>query len=225
MCKNDLHADHLKLVIESRQTYFESVIATGETMPSGFVQTDSESDDSEDWTKIKSEQNQALQKKIRQKTAAFQKLKKRLLAKEVANKSFLKRRVPKSVSKTISKFPNIGKDIEEYAKDCRIGADSWRRTGALTFSAYTRKGPKLTFSRIKEYLGKRYNTNFGYGTIVQLCMVRNMRRLSSKRYWSAAKILSRRARKGFNVRLNVDTQSLELRFIQRAGFYPVKRRL
>lgn len=94
MCKNDLHADHLKLVIESRQTYSERIIATGETMPSGFVQTDSESDDPEDWIKIESEENQALLKKIRQKTAAFQKLKKRLLAKEVAKKSFLKRRVP-----------------------------------------------------------------------------------------------------------------------------------
>ena len=74
----------------------------------------------------------------------------------------------------------------------------------LTFSGNTRKGPKLTFSRIKEYLEKKYNTNFGYGTIVQLCMVRNKRRFSSKRYWGAAKILSQRARKGFNVRLNVD---------------------
>ncbi|CAB4000759.1 Hypothetical predicted protein [Paramuricea clavata] len=45
MCKTDLHADHLKLVIELRQTYSESVIAMGETMPSGFAQTESESED------------------------------------------------------------------------------------------------------------------------------------------------------------------------------------
>ncbi|CAB3988493.1 Chromatin modification-related YNG2 [Paramuricea clavata] len=208
MHKNELLSDHLKLVVESRKTYFESVnIAsdtTGEMMPGGLVETDSESDDPEDWIKIKSEENEALQKKIKQKTVALQKLKKRLLAKEVAKKSFLKRRAPKSVSKTLTKYPNIGKDIEEFAKDCRIGADSWRRTGVLTFSGNTRRGQKLTFNRLKEYLEKKYNTKFGYGTIVQLCMVRNKRRLSSKRYWGAAKILSRRARKGFSVRLNVD---------------------
>ena len=96
--------------------------------------------------------NEELRKKIKQKTVAFQKLKKQILAKEVAAKSLLKRQVPKSASETLSKFPNIEKDIEEFAKECRIGADSWQRTGVLTFTGNTRKGPKLMFNRIKEYL-------------------------------------------------------------------------
>ena len=39
---------------------------------------------------------------------------------------------------------------------------------------------------------------------MQLCCARNKRRQSAKRYWGAAKLVSRRARKGFNVKLNVD---------------------
>ena len=41
-------------------------------------------------------------------------------------------------------------------------------------------------------------------TIVQLCCARNKRRLSAKRYFGAAKIVSTRARKGFSIKLNVD---------------------
>ena len=40
--------------------------------------------------------------------------------------------------------------------------------------------------------------------MVQLSVVKNKRRKSAKRYWGAANIKSKRARKGFNVRLNVD---------------------
>ena len=41
---------------------------------------------------------------------------------------------------------------------------------------------------------------FSYGTVIQLCVPRNKRRQSSKRYMykSVAKVTSRRARKGFN---------------------------
>ena len=100
--------------------------------------------------------------------------------------------------------PNIAKDIELFAKQNRIGADSWRRTGLLTFRGNSRTGPKLTYMRIKKHLEDKYGTKFGYGTIVQLCCSKNKRHLSSKRYWNAARIMSRRARKGFNVKLNID---------------------
>lgn len=39
---------------------------------------------------------------------------------------------------------------------------------------------------------------------MQLCCARNKRRLSVKRYFGAAKIVSRRARKGLSIKLNVD---------------------
>ena len=40
----------------------------------------------------------------------------------------------KRVSRTLQKYPDIGTDIEEYACENRVGADSWRRTGVLTFT-------------------------------------------------------------------------------------------
>jgi hypothetical protein len=46
----------------------------------------------------------------------------------------LQRRKPARVSKTVQKYPDIGKAIEDFAWERRIGADSWRGTGLLTFS-------------------------------------------------------------------------------------------
>ena len=58
--------------------------------------------------------------------------------------------------------------------------------------------------RLKRHLEKTYSTKIGYGTVVQLCLVHNKRLLSARRYWGVAGLKSRRARKGFNVRLNID---------------------
>lgn len=89
-------------------------------------------------------------------------------------------------------------------RDNRIGADAWR-TGLATFDGNTRKGPRVTYKRIKEHLEGKYNRKFSYGAIVQLSVVRNKRRRSKTTYWGAANITCRRARKRFNVRLNVDS--------------------
>ena len=78
----------------------------------------------------------------------------------------LKRKVPARISKTLKKYPNIGKDIERFARQNRIGADSWRRTGLLTFSGNVKKGPKLTYNRLRTYLEDKYKTKFSYGTVV-----------------------------------------------------------
>ena len=50
-----------------------------------------------------------------------------------------------------------------------------------------------------------YKRHFSYGTVVELCVVRNKRRKSSSRYKEVAKITTRRARKGFNLRYNPDS--------------------
>ena len=100
----------------------------------------------------------------------------------------------------------FGQMLEGFARERRVGADSWRRTGLLTFSANVKRGPKITYSRIKDHLEKTYNTKFGYGTVVQLCSVHNKRKLSSRRYCGAAQLVSRRTRKGFNVKFNVDAK-------------------
>ena len=51
----------------------------------------------------------------------------------------------------------------------------------------------------------RHGRHFSYGTVVQLCVARNRRRLWSKRYKGVAKVTSRRARKGFDLKYNPDT--------------------
>ena len=60
---------------------------------------------------------------------------------------------------------------------------------------------KATFSRTKEHLERVYQRKFGYGTVVQLCVARNM---SASRYKGLAKVTCSQARKGFTIRYNPD---------------------
>ena len=87
----------------------------------------------------------------------------------------------------------------------RYGADAWRRTGAITFDGNRKLGPTATYRRIQAYLKAKYQTTcISYGTVVQLCTVRNKRKLSAKRYRGKAKVTWRRSRKGFNMKYNPD---------------------
>ena len=69
--------------------------------------------------------------------------------------------------------------------------------------ANKKKGPKVTYWRIQNYVNDKCNAKIGYVTIVQLCTVRNKRKLSAARYQSVAHVTSRRARKGFDIKLNL----------------------
>lgn len=104
----------------------------------------------------------------------------------------------------LKECPNIGQVIEEYVQKRNIGADAWRRTGVLTFNGNTRVKSKVTYERISQHLMKVFQRHFAYGTIVQLCVARNKRRQSAKRYKGVAKVMSRRARKGFMLNFNPD---------------------
>ena len=55
---------------------------------------------------------------------------KRNAAKKIAEARFLR---PKTVGRILKECPDIGKMIESYVKSAGVGADSWRRTGLLTF--------------------------------------------------------------------------------------------
>ena len=107
-------------------------------------------------------QRKVFQDKVKKKKASFGRLKKRLIAKEVTTRALLKRKVPTAVSKTLVKFPNIGKNIEQFARENRIGADALYCTGVLTFTGNIKRGPKITYSRIKEHLEKKYCAKIGY---------------------------------------------------------------
>lgn len=52
-------------------------------------------------------------------------------------------------------------------------------------------------------LARGVNHHFSYGTVVQLCVARNRHRLSAKCYKGLAQVTSRRARKGFQLKLNL----------------------
>ena len=78
--------------------------------------------------------------------------------------------------------PDIEQEIETFVQDSSVGADAWRRTGILTFDGNTRVKCKVTYERIRQHLMKVYKRKFSFGTIVQLCVARNKRRLSAKRY-------------------------------------------
>ena len=98
----------------------------------------------------------------------------------------------------------MGKDIEEFVRSRKVGADAWRRAGVLTFDGNSRTGPKVTYKRIQEHLQKKYRCKFRYGTIVQMCVARNKHRLSARRYKGVARIPFPQVRKGFSVKMNPD---------------------
>ena len=111
-----------------------------------------------------------------------------------------------TVSRVLAECPDIGEVIECFVKESGCGADKWRRTGVMTFDGNVRVNKKVTFERIPEHLQYHYKKKISHGTVVQLSIARNKRRLSAKRYKGVAKITSRRARKGFNIKYNPDSK-------------------
>ena len=94
---------------------------------------------------------------------------KKLIQKERRIRQKAKRRkIPKRVGRVLRVFPDIGKKIEKFVQSKRVSADAWPRTGILTFDGNVKQGQKVTYKRIKQHLEEKYNTTFGYGTIVQL---------------------------------------------------------
>ena len=88
---------------------------------------------------------------------------------------------------------------------CGAGANAWRQTGVITFDGSKKMEKKAAFKRIKEHVEEKYQRKISYGTVVQLCMARNKRRRSAARYCGVAKVLQKRARKGFNIKYNPDS--------------------
>lgn len=200
---SDVTVEEDKLIELSRQAF---LISECKHLDQDIIHSESESDDPEDYTEVSGYclNDPALKRLVARKRKILKKKAKRQFHKEVAKRALLKRKVPARASKLLKKFPNLGKDIEEFVKDNRIGADAWRRTGVATFDGNLKRGPRVTYQRIKEHLEQKYKRTFSYGSVVQLSVVKNKRRKSAKRYWGAANVKCKRARKGFNVRLNID---------------------
>ena len=92
----------------------------------------------------------------------------------------------------------------------------------LTFDGNKAVEQKVTYERIQQHLEKKYGCHFSYGTTVELCVAHHRRRKSATRYKGAAQVTSRRARRGFQLKLQ-PRQPLELCPLQRVGCVPVYR--
>ena len=141
---------------------------------------------------------------ISQKVKQLKRNARRKAARRIAEAKFLRRKRGENVGKILKGCPDIGSTIENYVKSAGVGADTWRRTGILTFDGNRKVEKKATFSRTKEHLERVYQRKFGYGTVEQLCVARNKRRLSTSRYKGLAKVTCCQAREGFTIRNNLD---------------------
>lgn len=141
---------------------------------------------------------------IAKKRKSLSRMVSRIKAKYIAEKKFLSRQMSKQVKSVVDRFPDIGQSIEAFVSDSNIGADAWRRTGVLTFDGNLRIKQKVTYERIRQHLQDKYDCKLSYGTVVQLCVARNKRRRSSSNYKGVAKVTTRRARKGFELKYNPD---------------------
>ena len=125
---------------------------------------------------------------------------------EIAKNRLLRNKISTSAKSIEKTYPDIGKVMESIAEASDVGADKWRRTGVYTFSGDPKKVKRLTFKRLQEKLSDHYGRHFSYGTVIQLCVPKNKKRLSSKRYKNVAQIKYQRARKSFAIKFNPDTQ-------------------
>ena len=169
----------------------------------GDIVSDSESD-GEDYVGLATIACSQARTVIAKKRKALSRTVRRDKSKAIASANFLSRKVSVKVKTVVDKFPGIGSTIESFVRDSNVGADAWRRTGVLTFDGNRRVNKKVTFERIRTHLQKTYNHRFSHGTVVQLCIARNLRHRSAKNYRGVAKVTCRRARKGFILRYNPD---------------------
>ena len=199
--KELLHQSYAAYSIIEEDEYEQSRMAR---IVNGEIVSESDSDDPESYVGISEPLSESGKALIVKKRRAIQRRCKRKQEKAIAERHFLSRKGSTRVSKILKDCPDIGETIEAFVREHQVGADAWRRTGVLTFDGNTKVKEKVTYEKIRQHLQNEYHRKFSYGTVIQLCVPRNKRRLSSKRYKSVAKVTSRRARKGFNLKFNPD---------------------
>lgn len=149
--ETDLSEEEEQIVEQSRQAFLalqrerESV---GNEENQEIV-TDSESDNPDDWVGITDVLSNDGKQQVLKQRRIFKRKARREAAKEIAKRHILERKLPQKVCKTVIKYPNIGKDIEKFVEENRVGADQWRRTGVYTFDGNTKKQPRLCSWRLK----------------------------------------------------------------------------
>ena len=204
--------EHEQMIVEqSRQAYLiTNKVIERESAAEESMIVSSESEDSETELVVTrglpdSPMDDRLLPLLRKRRAAIKRKAVRKAKAKIAAQRFLKKRRGKRVSKIVSECKDIGEAIEENVRECGVGPDAWLRTGVLTFDGNRKVKRKATFKGIKEFLENKYQRNFAYGSVVQLCIAHNKRRQSGIRYKGIARVVSKRARKGFSLRYNPDS--------------------
>lgn len=193
------------LINQSRQAYsvHEHFKEKEADVDNGVIVSESEGENMDNLSEVKDPLDTKGVSCIMKRREAIRRKAKREMSKRIAERRFLQKR-SKKIGTIQKQFPDIGNTIEEFVRKQGVGADSWRRTGVLTFDGNRRVGKKVTFRRIQDHLQAKYKRKFGYGTVVQLCVPRNKRRKSASRYKGLAQVTHRRARKGFSLKYNPD---------------------
>ena len=195
-----LNEEEQRLTEHSRLAYLEH-LRQREADMARITDSSSNSSDEEYYEEALSQaQRETISLKFKQIDEKFRKKAK----KEIEAQRFLRKKVSKSTKTIIDTYPDIGDVIESFVQESDVGADSWRRTGVYTFSGDQKKSKRVTFSKIQEKLKEHNGRHFSYGTVVQLCVCRHKRRLSSKRYKGVANVKYQRARKSFSIKYNPD---------------------
>ena len=171
-------------ILRLRQSYLAFHTAEGEAygqkrverIVNGEVVSESESDSPESYANIIDPLCTAGKELIAKKRAQIRRRAQRKKEKAIADQRYLSRRVSKRANTLLQKFPDIGETIESFVQDHQVGADAWRRTGVLTFDGNAKLKEKVTYEKIRQHLQEKYNHNFSYGTVIQLCVPRNRRR-------------------------------------------------
>ena len=198
--------DEQYLVNQSRQAYIVQRLQKEkeDNIDNGLVLSESDYEDPDALFQVQDPLDEIGKAMIMKKRASIKRKAKREIKTRIAERRFLRKRRSKKIGKIQKECPDIGNTIEEFVRKRGVGADSWRRTGVLTFDGNRRIGKKVTFHGIQGHLQAKYKRRFSYGTVVQLCIPRNKRRLSAARYKGLAQVTQRRARKGFTLKYNPD---------------------
>ena len=141
----------ISLITQSKEAYEtfkndDSAHQRTERAQEGFIVTETESENSEALARLCEPLCESGRMLISRRRKAICRQKQRLRAKAIAQRRLLSRKKSERVSKLLSECTDIGKVIEDFVSSNNVGADSWRRTGVLTFDGNTRLPQKVTYS-------------------------------------------------------------------------------
>ena len=202
-----LSGAELNLAETSRQIYLSEMMRKDAmTEDNGLCETSTseETSDEDDNCSVHSSMDEETVK--RKLKLIKDKGKRRAQAEIALNELYLRKKPIENVNSVERRHPDIGEVMENIVKAADVGADKWRRTGVYTFTGNRKIEKRMTYKRLQQKLIAHYGEKISYGTVVQLCISRNKRKLSTKRYKGVANIKYQRARKGFNLKFNPDSK-------------------